>query len=131
MKKLIGSALAAGVIAASALTGVSPAMAADTQCASGRYCYWNNTIYSGGFGSKAGSSGNMGIASDNVTNMNDISTSHWNRFGATVKIYEDVSYTGRNANYSNGSKISNLSDTATNLPFPLTWNDRISSFAKL
>lgn len=133
MKKLIGSSIVTGLVVVAALMGsAAPASASDTQCSDGRYCYWNNAIYGGAFNSKSGSSGNMGISSsDNVTNMNDISTSHWNRFGSSVKVYEDVSNSGRNTTFSNGSKISNLSDVNSGLILAQTWNDRISSFTKL
>lgn len=132
MKKLLGSALVAGLfVAGSVLAIAAPASAADTQCSSGFYCYWNNSGYGGAFGDWSGSRGNMGIATDNVTNMNDIASSHWVRWGSAVRVYEDVSHAGRNTDFADGSKNTNLASFSGGLPFPLTWNDRISSFTKL
>ncbi len=63
--------------------------------------------------------------------MNDIASSHWVRWGAAVRDWEDVSNAGRHTDFADGSKNTNLNSFSDGLPFPLTWNDQISSFTKL
>lgn len=132
MKKLLGSALVASLIAmGSVLAVAAPASASDGQCSSGYYCYWDNAGYGGAFGQWNGTRGNMGIATDNITNMNDRASSQWVRWGSTVKVWEDVSNAGRYTEFTDGSKNTNLSSFSDNLAWFETWNDRISSFTKL
>ncbi len=131
MKKRIGLVGAIALVAASVVLPAAAVSAADTQCPTGYYCYWNNTSYGGAFGNWNSTRNNMGIATDNVTNMNDVASSQWVRWGKSVRIWEDTTLTGRSTDFANGSKNTSLGSFNANLGFAETWSDRISSFTKL
>lgn len=85
--------LLAGVLTLAAAAGMSlaatgTASALPEQCADKHFCVWEHTGYQGRFFSATGSVANIG------PDMNDRTTSYWNRTNSWITLYNDSGYGG-------------------------------------
>ncbi|SMD22013.1 peptidase inhibitor family I36 protein [Lentzea albidocapillata] len=79
------------------LSAVSPAVAGPEQCPEGHFCLWEHAGYKGRFFSSPHDVPNVG------PDMNDKSTSHWNRMDKRVCVYDHSRYRGLLGSYGSNS----------------------------
>ncbi|MFJ2095514.1 peptidase inhibitor family I36 protein [Streptomyces sp. NPDC087901] len=83
-KVLTGSAAFVGLLALTFINGPQ-ASASPQQCNTGKFCIWADLNYTGTLGQSQTSQGNL-------TNMDNKTTSFWNRTGKTVTVYNYANY---------------------------------------
>ena len=102
---------AAAAALALALTALAPVAQADddlpvepfssSQCASGRFCIWAGTNYSGAFWSTA----SVGLQDTSIS----VAGSVWNRMGVDVRMYSGTGGSGTIRCWNNGQQNGSVS----------------------
>ncbi|MFJ2095515.1 peptidase inhibitor family I36 protein [Streptomyces sp. NPDC087901] len=126
-KILTGSAAFVGILALTFINGPQASASAD-QCQDGKFCIWADPNYNGDFGQSQNSQGNL-------TNMDNKTTSFWNRTGKTVVLFNYANYF---------SSVTGAGNWGNNYPYCVTvlpgaahydlksvdplFNDTVSSF---
>ncbi|MCW8100331.1 peptidase inhibitor family I36 protein [Streptomyces tauricus] len=112
--RLRGILLSGAVLAGALVTlNVPAAQAHYSQCPSGHFCVWQHSSYEGRFFSGTRDTPNVG------KDMNDRTTSVWNRTNRTVCMYRHENYGYNMGCYGPGGSVAAL---------PIPHNDSLTSF---
>lgn len=89
-KLIAGALIGACTMVATLATGATRASADSKDCPDRYVCVWGDSNYNGRFRFQPGTDlANVG------PEMNDLTTSLWNRTGSTVCFYDDANYNGK------------------------------------